>query len=466
MRKTGPSDSPSTSIKGDLTHGSIPGHLLRLSVPMVWGIMAIISFQLVDMFYVSRLGSDHLAALSFTFPVNMTVFSLIMGLSIATSSVISRLIGEGDKETARRVITHGLIIALLTGCIIAAIGLAVMEPLFQALGADPSHMNMIIAYMTIWFPASIFLAIPMVANSAIRAGGDTVVPALIMTLVAIINIVLDPFLIFGWWIFPRLELQGAAISTLVANLCAAGVAIYVLARPKDMLLKTGLMLDKLGNSAKRLALIAIPAGLTSTIQPVSNGVLIALLSQTGTEAVAAYGIVSRVEAFAFIIIMALATGMGPMIGQNWGASRFDRVNQTLRTAISFAVLWSLTVAALLAVLAKPIAQIFTDDPEIIEIARFYFVLVPITYALGNLVHGWSSAFNAMGRPERSFIMNVTKMFVLLLPLAWIGEMYYGYAGIFYAIALTNVIAGLSFHLWNHRTCRQEEEKRRDDQAPA
>lgn len=442
--------------KGDLTKGPVTNHLVRLTLPMIWGIFAIISFQLVDTFYISLLGTKPLAAITFTFPVTFIIFSMVMGLSIGMSSVVSRQIGEGNQDKVRRITTHGLILAFLTGIILAALGFIFMNPIFKAMGADEIMLPMIREYMVIWFAGSVFITLPMVGNAAIRAAGDTFLPAVIMTVVAVVNIILDPILIFGLLGFPRLELQGAAIATVFANLCAMIAGLYVLHVRKKMLCRDGLHLKHFKDSAKRLSYIALPAGLTGTIQPLTNAFIIALLAGYSAETVAAFGVVTRLEAFAFTIIMALATGMAPIIGQNWGAKKFGRVYQTLNKAFLFATVWSVFVGLVFMIFARPLASLFSEDnnAEFIYVAVLYFWIVGLTYVPGNIVAGWGSAFNAMGMPKRSFMMIVIKLLVLQIPLAILGSHYFGIIGIFAALAITNLITGTVFHFWNLRVCYQ------------
>ena len=191
-----------------------------------------------------------------------------------------------------------------------------------------------------------------------------------------------------------------------ANGCAMLAGLYILFVHKKMICRDGLHLQHFKDSAKRLGYIALPAGLTGAIQPITNAVIIALLAGYSAEAVAAFGVVTRLEAFAFTVIMALATGMAPIIGQNWGAENYERVNKTLKTAFIFATLWSLLTAFIFIVFAKPIMSAFAggeNNAELVSIAVLYFWIVALTYAPGNLVQGWGSAFNAMGMPKRTQI---------------------------------------------------------------
>jgi len=140
----------------------------------------------------------------------------------------------------------------------------------------------------------------------------------------------------------------------------------------------------------------------------------------------------------------------------------DRVNKTIKLAIQFNLLWSAIVAVLLAIFAKPIASAFSDDPEVIRYTVMFFWIVPFSYGLGNLVFGWSSAFNAMGKPQKAFVMIFVKSFVLTVPAAVIGGWMNGTTGIFIALAAANVIAGGLFHILSARSCKREEKKCIDD----
>jgi len=311
--------------------------------------------------------------------------------------------------------------------------------------------------MSVWFAGAIFVTVPMVGNASMRAAGDSMTPAIVMTIVAVINIILDPILIFGLLGFPRLELQGAAMATIFANSCAMVVGLYInYSRKKLLLSPLKPQLDKFKDSAKKLLFIALPAGLTNSIQPLVNAFIFALLASYGDEAIAAFGVATRIEAFCFVILMALATGMAPIIGQNWGAEKFNRVHETLKIAINFNIIWSIFIAIILGLFANQIAGIFSESSEMTSIMVLFFLLVPFSYCFGNLIMGWGSAFNAMGMPQRSVVMIFTRMIILLVPALYIGEKYYGIQGIFMAIAITNIIAGLFFHILNWRYCKNKE----------
>lgn len=438
----------------DLKTGDLKTHLIRMTIPMIWGIAAMVSLQLVDTYYISLLGTQKLAAITFTFPITFFAFTIIMGFGIAMSSVSSRLIGEGREEDVRRVTTHGLMLVAMVGAALGVGGYLARDVIFRAMGADDALLPLVHDYMDVWFFGVVFLALPFVGNAAIRASGNARAPAIILVGMSVLNALITPVLVFGLFGFPRMELQGAAIGTVAAQAIAMVAGLYVLkVRQKMMLPFNRLQLSAFGDSCKRLLFIAIPAGLTSAIGPFVNSIIIAHLATFGTEAVAAFGIGTRIEAFGFVILMALAVGMGPIIGQNFGAKQFARVEQTLRMAIGFSVLWSIGTAIVLIAFGEAIAGAFSDDSIVIYYTKMSFLIIAPSYLFHALVNGWSSAFNALGKPQMSVVMTVVKMIVLMIPAVMIGAKLGGIMGIFMAISLVNIVAGLGFHWWSRKVLK-------------
>ena len=220
-----------TDIKKEtasLTYGPIRPILVRLTIPMLFGIVGMVVFNLVDTIFIGRLGTNELAALSFTFPVVMMITSLGLGLGTGASSLISHAIGVGNRNQVQRITSDSLVLSLLIVIIFASVGYFTIDPLFTALGATPATLGHIRSYMEIWYLGVPFVIIPMVGNHALRAKGDMRMPALIMLVIVIVNIILDPLLIFGLGPFPELGLKGAAIATVIARGISLCMGLYVL----------------------------------------------------------------------------------------------------------------------------------------------------------------------------------------------------------------------------------------------
>jgi putative MATE family efflux protein len=324
------------------------------------------------------------------------------------------------------------------------------------MGADATTYPVIAAYMPIWLISSVILAMPVNANSAMRAAGDTLIPAIVMTSMAVINAILDPILIFGYFGAPAMGVQGAAIATLIATVCCTLLALFFIIYKKDMVATDGLHLDKFKDSFKRLAIIAVPAGIGNIIVPLTSAIILAILAGYGSEAVAAYGVVSRIEAISLILVLALSLGMAPIVGQNWGAGNYGRVHEAISLAILVNFIWSIIVAIVLGLFAHSIASAFSDDPLVLHYSVFFFWVVPFSYGFGNLVFGWGSAFNAMGMPQKAFALIFTKAILITLPAVLIGGWLYGVEGIIASMAFTNLSAGIIIHILSSRICKKHE----------
>ncbi|MEM8673419.1 MAG: MATE family efflux transporter [Cyanobacteria bacterium P01_G01_bin.67] len=437
-------------MKSQLTQGRVSLQLLRLSLPMVWGVFSVLAFSLADTYFVAQLGTKELAAMSFTFPV-ITVFgSVAMGLGTGTSSVIARVIGQGERRKVQQLTTDSLLLSLLIVSILVALGLSTINPLFATLGAEPELLPLIQEYMNIWYWGMVFLVVPMVGNSAIRAAGNTTVPSLIMTLAAAVNIFVDPLLIFGWGPLPALGLKGAALATVIsrASTLIASLAflhfqermiLFVLSRPKVIL-----------ESWRNLLSMGIPAVASNLISPLAVSFVTSLMARYGAEAVAGFGLASRLEALALIAPLALAASIGPFVGQNWGAQQYGRVKRAVKLSFWFCLSWGGLISVLLGTGATTIGAWFDSDPAVVASATIYLTLVPVSYGALGIVFTASSAFNALGKPLPALGMSLSRLLLLYVPLAYFGSKLFGISGIFGAACISNGIVGLGAWFWHSR----------------
>jgi len=200
--------------------------LQRMTTPMVIGILAIIMFQAVDTYFISLLGTRELAAISFTFPVTYTITNLAIGLGIATSILVAQAIGKGKREQAQHITTDSLVFCILLVMLFSIGGNLTIDPLFTKLGATETTLPFIHDYMSIWYSSVGLLVIPMIANSAIRATGDTKWPSILMMLSGLVNAALDPLFIFGYGPVPAMGVKGAAIATACSWLIAFFAALW------------------------------------------------------------------------------------------------------------------------------------------------------------------------------------------------------------------------------------------------
>ena len=414
---------------------------------MAVGFVALNSYSIADTYFVGQLGTLQLAAIGFTFPVAFTMVAIGLGVGIATSSVLARLLGTGDRGAVQRITTHALLLGALLGLALLVIGLATIEPVFLALGADERTLPLIREYMRPYYFGSVLFVLPMVGNFSLRAMGDSKVPAVILSLSAIVNIVLDPLLIFGLWGFPRLELQGAAIATVLANAVTVVASLTILYRRERMISWRYVNVDDLWDSWRRLLHIAIPATATNLLLPVTFAAITAMVAVYGPEAVAGFAVASRLESVVLIVIFAVQASVGPVVGQNYGAGHLDRVRGAISLSNRFLLIYSFVFAAILFMFARPMAGLFDENAVVVETATAYLRIVPITFGAFGLMMIALGSFNSLGRPMPPAILTFVKFFIVYLPLAWTLSRLMGITGIFWANAVSHVLLGIASAVW-------------------
>lgn len=426
-------------MASDLSQGAISTWLYRLTAPMVLGILSIFLFNLVDTYFISLLGTEPLAAVSFTFPVTMMIMNLAIGLSIATGAVVARSLGQKHISEARNWVTASLYLSVVLGIILAAIGIASQTLIFRWLGADENLLGMISDYMTWWYIGSVLLIVLIIVNASIRATGNTKLPSMIMLGSSFINGILDPLLIFGLGPFPELGMQGAAIATAISWAIAL---VFIIKYLLDKDLISLAIPDALLSKWQQLANIGIPAALTNMLGPVANGIMVAWVAQYGTHAVAAYGVGSRIEPLAMIVIMAFTASLPPFVGQNHGAGEDKRIEEALTKSMKFLFVWQIIVYALLVVFAQPVSAIFSSDPRVQEIIQTFIYIVPLTYFAMGFTLVTTATLNALHKTKLSLGINLLRLFIIYLPCAWLGQHFGGLTGLFYGCALGNLIMGV------------------------
>ena len=434
----------------DLTQGPVAGHLARLGLPMVLGIIGVLSISLADAYFLGRLGTGELAAISFTFPVVLTLQSLGIGLSAGASSVAARAIGGGDTGEAKRLATDSLILAVLIISLLTALGLVFVRPLFAALGAEGAVLDDIVSYMRVWFFGLPFLVVPMVANGLIRANGDSVAPSAIMVVAAVVNLALDPIFIFGWGPVPRLEVEGAAWASLISRAVTFVAAMAILIFREKLLTAVIPSLADLLASWRRVLAVGAPAAVSTSINPLAITVVTGMLAGFGNETVAAFGVATRIESLASVPMLALSSAIGPVAGQNWGKDQPARAAEAMRLAYLFACFWAVVMAAAFWLFGEQIAGLFTDDAEVARGVRRYLVVVGLSLAGYGVVINASAAFNATGRAFQGLGMTSFRSAALYVPLAGLGVLMDAPIWVFAGIAATNVLSGAAVAWWSLR----------------
>jgi putative MATE family efflux protein len=440
-----------TSSPPDLLNNDIAETLRKMTLPMIVGMVVLMTFGLVDTFFIGMLGTQELAAISFTFPATFTVISLNIGLGIGTSAIIAKQLGAGQHDEAKKTATGALMLTMVLAIILAIIGVMTMKPIFRLMGADVQQFVFIKEYMLVWYAAGVFLAMPMVGNSVLRASGDTKTPSYVMAFGGLINVILDPILIFGWGPVPALGIQGAAIATLIAWAVGLFYILYILAVKRKLIEPKFLNWQQLKRSAGGILKIGLPAAGANMLTPITAGIVTAIVAGYGPEAVAAWGVGGRLESIASIVVLSLSMSLPPFISQNFGANKLERIMQAYSLCVKFVIVWQLFIFAILALLSGVIANIFTDEPKVASTIVMFLVIVPLGYGLQGVTILTNSSFNAMHMhmhmPMSALSLNFMRLFVFFVPFSFLGSYWFGLSGLFWAGALANFTVGCIAFTW-------------------
>jgi putative MATE family efflux protein len=428
-------------MKANLTQGDIPKQLTELAVPMILGVFSIIIFNIVDTFYIGKLGSRELAAIAFTFPIPLIVGSVAFGIGIAATSFVSMALGSGKSDEVSCYATDSLSMVVILGVLLTIIGELTIEPLFKFMGASNDLIPLIKEYMIIWYMTIPLIVIPMTGNSIIRAMGDTKFPAMIMMVAGVVNFIFDPLLIFGIGPFPAMGLRGAAYATAISRFFTFLAAMYVLhCRYKVLKNPFRKLNDTLSNWIK-ISQVAIPAFLNNLINPIAMFVLTKLVAKHGENVVAGFGVGTRVESLFAIVLIGIAASLSPFVGQNFGAKKYSRISTALNLANKYSTGWIFLCSIFMMFFAGNIASIFNDDPVVIKVASTYLKIMIFSIMGLALLQNTISTHNAIGKSKTSLLLNILRIFIIHLPLALLLGELYSYPGIYWAGFLANFIGG-------------------------
>jgi putative MATE family efflux protein len=430
-----------------LVSGSIPGHLVSQTLPAVIGVAAIMSIGIVDAYFIGQLGSAPLAAISFIFPVAVASTSLGVGVMVGINSVVARALGEGDHDKAARRANFGILFAALCGVVMGLALWLAIDPIFTAMNAPSALMPLIRAYMTPYaagFPLSLAI---MGFNGVLRGQGEARRTSTVSITYAAANWVLNPLLITGGGGllggFEGFGIAGSAYATVIGWGIGVVTALTLL-RGTALPLNLALLRDcNLVEQARAIIRVGLPAAFSNAINPLGLSILTALVALEGEAAVAGFGAAGRLQSFVIVPLLGLSGAIGGIVGQNWGAGRFDRAREAALWAAGFCVVWGLTVALVMIAAGEHFAQVFTDDPAVIAEFALYLKIAAWGYAGFGLLIVGNGIMNAVDKAAFALVQSVLRVFGVMLPVALVLRPEMGSAAIYTAELAANLFGAVS-----------------------
>jgi putative MATE family efflux protein len=436
-----PIGDSSQNSKATFTSGSTMRHVLVMTGTGSVGLVAIFVVDFLNLLYISQLGKPQLtAAVGYASSVAWFFISFGIGMSIATSAIVSRLVGSGDRVRAGISASAALVLVAAVTSTICLLAAPFLGTLFTFLGATGETHRYALRFLLIQLPSIPLLAMGMSLGGLLRSVGDPKRAMWLTLLPAILLAILDPIFIF--WL--KLELDGAAIVVVIARIAIAAIGFFALIKFHKLLIKPSI--DACSNLFKPFFAIGLPATLTQIASPVANAMVTSAMAGFGDQAVSGWAVISRLMPMAFGVIFALSGSIGPIIGQNYGAKRFDRVRSVVIDSMKVTVAYCVGMCILLAIGANFIANIFEVQGFGREVVIFFCIFAASSFIFQGMMFVANATFNTLGFQMYSTYLNWGRATLGVMPFVWLGGHWFGAKGVVAGYSLGGVLFGL-ISLW-------------------
>lgn len=431
-------NAPTLPSQAVFVSGSTLRHVAVMTSTASVGLIAIFVVDFLSLLYVSRLGRpEATAGVGYATIVLYLMISFNVGLMIAVTALTARALGAGDREGARRMAGSTLTVQAIAGLALSFVMLPLLPWLLPKLGAHGESLAVATSFLWITLPSNALMALGMGLSGVLRAVGDAKRAMYVTLAGGIVTAALDPLLIFGLGLGP----DGAAWATVLSRVVFLAVGFHGALRVHRMIARP--TLAALRRDARPTFAIAAPAIMTNLANPIANACFFGIIARFGDQVIAASAIIDRLVPVAFGVLFALSGAVGPILAQNWGAQRYDRMRQALTDSVSFAAAYVAVAGVLLALLRHQISALFGTSGETAELVAFFGLIAGPMWLFVGALFVANSAFNNLGMPFYSTLFSWGRATLGTVPLAWLGAQYAGPKGALAGAALGAVLFGIA-----------------------
>lgn len=417
--------SSSGKFENNLLHGNITRNIFNLALPIITAHLFANIFYIVDMIYVGRIGPTALAAVSMGAVLMSLVWTMLIGLAIGASSLTARYYGSRNMEMVEKIAHHSMLLTLIVSLFLFVFGLFGTPLLLRLLGGSPEVVELGTVYTRIVFSGAAGLLFMFIINSIFRGCGDVKTPMIIIGITSLINIILDPLLIFGIGPFPELGVKGAAIATVIGQGIGAILNIIILFKGYSRVKLSRLFFKPEAKLLKTIIGISLPGSLQNFYHTLSGLILMRLVSTFGTPAIAAYGIGIRLDIMVMLPGWAIGAAVATIVGQNLGANQPERAEKTAwqGAGMYFVLLFAVCTAMWFG--SSNVISLFNNDPFVVDIGNNYIRIVAIGYVFLSLSLILTMAMNGAGYTFVPMLLIAISYFLFRVPIAFILSKYLG-----------------------------------------
>ena len=438
----------------DLGKDPIGTLLLKMSLPSVVAMLVMALYNVVDAFWIGKISPEAIAALTICFPIQMLFGAIGVGTGVGAGSFTARMFGAGDTLRANRTAGQVIFLSALFGVIIIAAGVFFSQSVLRIFGATENILPLSVRYLEMIVFGAPFLFFIMISDYLFRAEGNPTAPMFVIITSALLNAVLDPFLIFGWGPFPEMGIRGAGLATTIAQFATFFLSLYFLFSRHS-----GYQV-RLGDIIPRWSII-VPiyhVGFPSFIANIAFSAVLVIynhqLAGFGHLAVAALGLGFRINGVLMMVLFGIGHGVMPMIGFNYGARNYARIREITRAAIKISVLIGAVSLIFIELFAYPMLAAFTDDPALLAIAVPALRIFVITQILLGPIIAWINVFMGLGKGMAAMVLLVGRQVLFVIPLIYLMPLWFGLNGVWMAQPIANVISFFIISFWATRELRR------------
>ena len=429
--------------------------LLGMSVPMMISMLVQALYNIVDSMFVARLNENALTAVSLAFPVQNLMIAVGTGTGVGVNALVSRSLGEKNTVYANKAANNGVYLSIFSAVAFALLSLFFGRFFFAVQTDDPQIIAYGTSYVYVIGILSIGMFFQFITERLLQSTGKTIYTMFTQGLGAIINIILDPIMIFGLFGFPRMEVAGAAVATVTGQIIAAGLGLWF-NRTKNHELHISLRKYKVEKEVvKGIYSVGIPSIIMASIGSVMTfGVNKILMAFTSTAA-AVFGVYFKLQSFVFMPVFGLNNGMVPIVAYNYGARKPDRIMKTMRLSIVYAVTIMVAGFAVFQLMPEALISIFDASEEMVEIGVPALRIISFSFLGAGFGIVSSSVFQALGHGMLSLIVSVLRQLIVILPAAWILARIGGIHMVWWAFPIAEIFSALVCFLFVKKVYRNE-----------
>ncbi|KPL17412.1 MAG: hypothetical protein AMJ92_11775 [candidate division Zixibacteria bacterium SM23_81] len=435
--------------KPPLLSGSIPGSLMRLSLPVMATFMLQTLYSMADAFWLGKLGREAISAPGISFPILFFFVSFGAGFSVAGTTLVAQYTGSGQREQANLAAGQTFVFLLIGATIVSLVGVLVSSPILRFMHTPEDVFVNARSYLRIIFTGIPFMAISFIYGGIMRGAGDAITPMIIDLGANLLNIILDPVLIFGWGPFPRMEVAGAATVTVTSRILASTACVILLVSGARGLKVRWPHMRPRQHYLHRILRIGMPAGVGQSGASLGFMVTQGFVNSFGSVVVSAFTVAVRIIHFLNVPAMGFSAGATALIGQNLGADQVRRAERTIWWAVGMVAAFLAVGCSLLVFYSQPVIRLFINDPQVVSQGVILFRVVSYSVFFFGIIMVIFAAFQGAGKTSPVMYLSIGRLWLLRIPIAYVLAfiLRWGHLGIWWGMFVSNVIISMIGLIW-------------------